>query len=220
LIPRLDAFACIRSGDIDNLVNRLHVAREKCEFVPFPTPELTDPPDITDGDYVYAGGSSYRDWPTLIEAVALSGCRAIFSAPHTLNIPATAKDSITVLPHQSPKDGRQRMARAAVAVVLLLETHRPNGPLILLDAMAMGKAVVTTLVNGTRDYVTDETAMLVPPADPHATANAIRQLMADPALRQRLGSAAAAHVRRQFTMSRTMAGIISLCERTLDQIAR
>jgi len=211
-LPRLDAFACIRSGDIETLVHRLGVSRERCSFVPFPCPELDSETDHQEGGYVYAAGSSYRDWPTLIDAVAQTKCPAIFSTSDILVIPDSAKDRITIVPQQSPRNGRELMAHASVVAVSLKDTHLSNGPLVLLDAMAMGKAVVVTLVNGTRDYVTPDTAIGVSPADVHAMATAIGQLMENPAIRHRLGAAAQAHVRRHFTFARTMEGIMALCK--------
>ena len=212
-LRRLDAIACIRSGDIETLVNRFGVSRQKCDFVPFPSPDMEDPIDAHDDGYVYAAGSSFRDWPTLIDAVAQAGCRAIFSATGELEIPAAARDRIQVLPQQSPENGRRLMARASLVAVSMMDTHLSGGPLILLDAMAMGKAVVATVVNGTRDYFTDETGIGVPPADPARTAEAIRRLMADPDLRQKLGTAARSYVRERFTTDRAIAGIMALCRR-------
>ncbi len=71
-----------------------------------------------------------------------------------------------------------------------------------MEAMAMEKAVVITNVNGASELVDDPgKGVLVPPADPHALAGAISELMDKPALRTEIGKQAAQHVRKHFKLS-------------------
>jgi glycosyltransferase involved in cell wall biosynthesis len=73
----------------------------------------------------------------------------------------------------------------------------------LLDAMACGKAIVATRAGGIPEVVDDgTTGVLVDPRDPQALAAAIRRLLNDPALRQRMGEAGLARVRAHFTVER------------------
>jgi glycosyltransferase involved in cell wall biosynthesis len=95
------------------------------------------------------------------------------------------------VPPLSPEQGRKYLGACRISLQLYLPTDLPAGPLLLLDAMAMGKAVVVSDVNGTRDYVTDGTdAIVVSPRDVVAAADAVARLMQDRALRDRLGHAA------------------------------
>lgn len=72
-----------------------------------------------------------------------------------------------------------------------------------VEAMSTGMAVVATTAGGTPEALTDgETGLLVPPGDPFAMAAAVRRLAEDPALRLRLGSAAARSVRERFSFER------------------
>ena len=73
----------------------------------------------------------------------------------------------------------------------------------VLEAMACGKAVVGTTVDGILEIIDDwKNGILVKPDDPAALAVAIRLLLADPALRRRLGEAAVARVKDQFQRQR------------------
>ena len=63
--------------------------------------------------------------------------------------------------------------------------------IVVLEAMAAGKAMVVTRVGENPSVVVEgETGITVPPADPEAMAIALRRLLKDQALRQRLGHAA------------------------------
>ena len=64
-------------------------------------------------------------------------------------------------------------------------------PLALFEAMAAGKAIVSTAVDGCREVLREgETGLLVPPADPVALAAALSRLTGDDGLRRALGSRA------------------------------
>jgi glycosyltransferase involved in cell wall biosynthesis len=61
-------------------------------------------------------------------------------------------------------------------------------PLALFEAMAAGKAIVSTAVDGCREVLTEEeTGLLVPPGDAAALASALGRVVGDPKLRVGLG---------------------------------
>jgi glycosyltransferase involved in cell wall biosynthesis len=73
-------------------------------------------------------------------------------------------------------------------------------PLAVLEALLARNAVVASDVGSIADAVRDnETGLLVPPEDPRACADAIRKLIADNALRTRLGSEGRRLVLARFT---------------------
>lgn len=87
----------------------------------------------------------------------------------------------------------------AAADLLVLPTRREGMPNVVLEAAAMGVPCVTTTATGAVDSVMDdETGILVPPDDPRSLATAMRRLLTDPELRQRMGESARARVVRLF----------------------
>lgn len=73
----------------------------------------------------------------------------------------------------------------------------------LLEAMACAKPVVTTRVGETPHIIEDGVdGLLVDPGDVEEMAMRIQRLVDEPAYRKRLGNAAQAKVRRQFTIER------------------
>lgn len=70
----------------------------------------------------------------------------------------------------------------------------------MLEAMAAGSALVCTRIGGCAELLSHkETAILVPPENPQALADACLQLLHDPDLVRRLGVAARAHVERHLS---------------------
>jgi glycosyltransferase involved in cell wall biosynthesis len=64
-------------------------------------------------------------------------------------------------------------------------------PLALFEAMAAGKAIVSTAVDGCREVLREgETGLLVPPADAAALAGALERVIGDAGLRLALGTQA------------------------------
>ncbi len=70
-------------------------------------------------------------------------------------------------------------------------------PLALFEAMASGKAIVSTAVDGCREVLTEgETGLLVPPSDAAALAGALDRVLGDAGLRAGLGARAREASRR------------------------
>jgi len=85
---------------------------------------------------------------------------------------------------------------AAVDVFCISSLYEGT-PLALFEAMAAGRAVVSTAVDGCREVLADgATGILVPPADSAALASALDRVLADAGLRERLGRAALEASRR------------------------
>jgi glycosyltransferase involved in cell wall biosynthesis len=72
-------------------------------------------------------------------------------------------------------------------VMAIPSTAFEGVPNVLLEAMAAGRPVVATKVGGIAEVVTNEEgALLVPPSDPGALAEAIARLLGDKCLRERV----------------------------------
>jgi glycosyltransferase involved in cell wall biosynthesis len=64
-------------------------------------------------------------------------------------------------------------------------------PTVAMEAMAVGRPVVASSIGGLSDIVIDgETGLLVPPGDWRALREAIRRLLDNPSLRERMGAVA------------------------------
>lgn len=87
---------------------------------------------------------------------------------------------------------------------------------VAMQAMAAGIPVVSSAVGGMPESVRDgENGLLVPPADPAALAEAIGRLLADPALRRRLGDRGRAIVESELTVDAMVQGNLRVYESLL-----
>lgn len=87
----------------------------------------------------------------------------------------------------------------AAADIFVLPSLWEGLPMGLLEAMAMGKAVIATRVDGTKEVVrTGENGLLVEPGDIPALASALVRLGKDEALRTRFRQGALDTVRQEF----------------------
>jgi glycosyltransferase involved in cell wall biosynthesis len=91
-------------------------------------------------------------------------------------------------------------------LVVLPSYYGEGLPKVLAEAAACGRAIVTTDMPGCRDAVEPGiTALLVPPRDINALAEAIYMLVNDPARRRAMGTAARALAEREFAIERIVA---------------
>ena len=98
----------------------------------------------------------------------------------------------------------------AAADIFTLPSHFEGLPMSVIEAMLTGLPVVATDIRGPREQVVDGvTGLLVPPASVAPLAAALDRLVADPALRARLGAAGRARALARYDEA-------TIIDRTLD----
>jgi glycosyltransferase involved in cell wall biosynthesis len=191
-------------------------------LVPLPEP----PPPVT---IAFVGRLlSDKGLPTLIAAHDLLARRGrpvellIAGEPDYAN-PASIPESILAAWRRQPalvmvghvEDIRGLWAKAHIAV---LPSLREGLPLSLLEAAACGRPLVATDVPGCREIArAGINALLVPPDDAPALADAIDRLAGDPDLRARFGQASRNLVEREFSAEKIGKEIVTLYERLLGR---
>jgi glycosyltransferase involved in cell wall biosynthesis len=108
----------------------------------------------------------------------------------------------------------EMVSRASIFVLpaIVDEQNNHDGvPVALMEAMAAGKAVVSTFVSGIPELIeADRSGVLVPEKDVDALAGALERLLQDVSLRGMLGHAASDHIARSFTLERNAAQMEAL----------
>jgi len=114
-------------------------------------------------------------------------------------------------------DSDLRFYYHACDLFVLPASHRSEAfGVVQLEAMACGKPVICTELGTGTSYVNvhGETGLVVPPRDPKALVEAISQLLADEALRRRLGKRGRERA-REFSKEAMVERIVGLYEELL-----
>ncbi|GAB1691027.1 glycosyltransferase family 4 protein [Krasilnikovia sp. M28-CT-15] len=172
-------------------------------------PQTADP-DLPEGDFLFFAGDLIRDKGVvvLLDAYAALGAGRpplIMVGRPSPDVPARLPSGVRL--HQQWPHPKVMAAfrRSTVAVVPSIVPD--SCPTTVLEAMASGRPVVTTRTGGMVDMVEDGVSgLLVPPGDSAALAAALRRLLADPHLRDRLGAGGRERV-LQFTASSVAARV-------------
>ncbi len=86
-------------------------------------------------------------------------------------------------------DSEAKRNALAAAGIVLMPSRSEGLPVVLLEAMAYGRAVVATSVGGIPELLRDDVdGLLVAPSDPNALVAAVTQLVGDPARVTRYGA--------------------------------
>ena len=106
----------------------------------------------------------------------------------------------------------------ACAHIAVLPSRREGLPLTLLEAAACGRPLIATDVPGCREIArAGVNALLVPPDNAQALADAISRLAADQALRAEFGAASRVLVEREFSSARIGREVVDLYGRLLAE---
>lgn len=116
--------------------------------------------------------------------------------------------------------GFQRADRALRSLDIVVHASTEPEPfgLVIAEAMACGKPLVTTGLGGASEIVSDGVdALVTRPGDPRALAAAIRRLAINPILREGLGRRARESAMVRFNPERLAASLITLYEHCASQ---
>ena len=105
----------------------------------------------------------------------------------------------------------------ALMDVFVLPSWREGVPRSAIEAAAMGRPLVVTDIRGCREVVRDGVeGILVPPRAPRRLAEAILELVRDPALRERMGKAARHRAEERFDERRVLETVVRTYRDLLD----
>ena len=181
-------------------VAEVYGATERVAVVPFGVPDVPEVPDLppTDGPYVLAlGAGDGRKGIGVLEA-------AMAQVPDMALV-------VTGKPPHGYVDNVMRASLLRHATVLAYPSRYEGFGFPVLEAMSVGVPVVSTTAGGIPE-VAGDAALLVPPGDPDALAQALTTALTDSAERARLVAAGRARA-AMFTWEAHAAGMVELWRR-------
>lgn len=230
---RIDRIALHSRQQFDFAVEQLGVEPRRAALIPYQVDtRYWTPQDVPSESLIVSAGLEYRDYPTLFRAVEGLDLRVVIGAASRWS---RHSPDAEIPPPNVRVDRfdyaalRDLYARAALVVVPLTDVDNQAGVTTILEAMAMGKAVVVTqsigqtdvvedrrttprdglrrrrvslarLIAGTIGVRVDANGFYVAPGDAEGLRRAIVYLMAHPDERARLGLAGRQLAEQIFTV--------------------
>jgi glycosyltransferase involved in cell wall biosynthesis len=155
---------------------------------------------------ICAVGLEFRDYPTLIEAVRDLPVIVIIAAasPWSKRSDTTANQSIpenVIVQRFTQYELRDVYAASQFMVMPLYDVPFQAGVTAILEAMAMGKAVICSRTTGQTDIVVEsETGVYVPPGDAQALRRVICELLDNPKEAESLGKQGRLRVEQEMNL--------------------
>ncbi|TME12707.1 MAG: glycosyltransferase family 4 protein [Chloroflexi bacterium] len=190
-------------GEIGLLARRFGVPPERVRFVYYHTNIIE--PELVEGrsGVVFAGGRNFRDYETLVDALRGLDLDAVIVCGRDHLLVSDAPDRVRIRREIPYPDYLEVLRQASIVVVPLSTETVPAGQVAILEAMALGKPVVTTRGIGTVDYVRDGIdGLLYARGDAADLRRCIVTLAEDSSMRSRMGRAALASVQSDLTFDR------------------
>jgi glycosyltransferase involved in cell wall biosynthesis len=168
-------------------------------------------------DFLFSGGNSMRDYPTLIEAVRglpiPVRIATHWQPPPSLKIPP----NVTIQPADPDEFGELMAAARFVVLPLRMDNLRTTGQQSYLNAMALGKAVIVGDDKDAPYYIeNNKTGLLTPGGDVAALRQAILYLLDNPEVVRAMGTAArqaALPLNQEYTYSRVLSTALDVHRR-------
>lgn len=223
---RISTLVLWTSTHRDFAINRLHIPPEKIRFITYYVDHKFFRPMPRETDMICSVGMEMRDYPTFIEAmrgldikchIAAGIARGkLFDTVKAIYKEPSLPPTLTV-GSLSATELRALYARSRFVVIPLLPTDSDNGLTTILEAMAMGKAVICSRTKGQVDVIIEgKTGIFVPQGDPLALRDAIRYLWENPDIADQMGREGRKVVEDRFTWERFVDNIKNIVIETVS----
>lgn len=228
---RIDTLVLMSSIQYDFALNTLHIPASRVRLLKWPVDQKFWRPMNVADDMICSVGREMRDYGTLLQAMEGLDIRCHIAANATpgktdawqkdLNGDGTSTRSNITVGKKSYSELRDLYAHSRFVVVPLFPTDTDNGTTTVLEAMAMGKAVICTRVKGQADVIQEgKTGIFVPPNDPRALREAIEFLWNNPAEARRMGEDARHHIEKFHTLDGWIQTVKEIVEQAIGNNTR
>ena len=225
MFQRADQVLVLGQGDRNMAADLLHVDLAKLTVlrncVPDPGPRTSKRGDVP--TIVFLGQLGVRKGvPELIRALASPSMMALPwhaviagdgpVATYRAEAERLGLGTRVTMPGWIDRTSARRLC--SDADILVLPSHNEGMAMAVIEGLAYGLAVVTTRVGAHEEAIADGiTGIFVPVGDPVGLAAELARLVAEPAERERLSSAARAHYLARFSMAGYMRSVGSMYAR-------
>lgn len=199
----IDTITCSSSAECDRYSKTFGVPRERFAFVPWCVEDCSaehsyDP--SREAGYVLASGRSNRDYPLLVKAATGADFQVKIIDDTLRDVPCPP--NVEIIRNAWGGVTLDYLANCAVFVIPIDDLDVSAGQTVLLQAWSFGKPIVCTRGAGlSDDYIEDGADGLLVGKDTGEMRAALERLLADPALRRRLGEAGRSKYEEVYSLS-------------------
>jgi glycosyltransferase involved in cell wall biosynthesis len=222
-----DRIILMSSHQRSHAIDRLGIPESKIPLLRWPVDTLFWRPLPLPSDMICAVGREMRDYDTLIAAVAGTGIPLHIAANvvpgkndpwiETINEAQNKYPNITA-GKKNFCELRELYARSRFMVMPVLPTDTDNGSTSILEAMAMGKAVICSRTQGQIDIIEEgKTGLFVPTNDPRAMREAVEYLWNNPDVAERMGREAYAYALRHHRLEDWVSRVKSIVQEAITK---
>ena len=204
VLPRVDGIIVIGSNQVPYIAERWGAEIPVSVVGHDIDTEFSKPDNTGPAEYVLSVGDDVgRDYPTLMLATEGVAVDLVIKTRQALPVDPTKHQSVRLLPDRMDHIAFRALYAKCHFVVLPLipDALNASGINALLEAFAMGKAVIVSESTGIRDFLLpDENCIMVPAYDVGAMRAAIERLLREPETRDRLGRNARRYVEENCSL--------------------
>jgi len=220
----VDTFLVYSTWQKRFIEQRWHVQPHRVTFTPFMVDATFFSPDQVRANprpMICSAGLEYRDYPTLIQVAEGLEIEVVIAAGSPFSKRRDTTEQVTIPANVTVNrltqfELRQLYADSLFVVVPLYNVDFQAGVTVILEAMAMAKAVICSGTPGQTDVVIEgETGLYVPPEDPEALRKAINYLRDNPQVAERMGQAGRQRVEQEMSLDRYTERLTGFVQRAL-----
>ena len=153
--------------------------QEKYSFIYLPADGDFKSLSAESGDYIFTGGGAGRDFTSLICSIKSLDIKLkiVTFSPDSLNYSGEIPENCQIYWRMPRQNFLQNMAKSKFVVVPLIKGNHPHGHTTIVQALSLGKAVVSTKSASVDDYISNNIeGILVEPGDISGYKNAIQKM--------------------------------------------
>jgi glycosyltransferase involved in cell wall biosynthesis len=159
-----------------------HVWRQEHEGRP-------QPDEVVDGNYVFAGGYSNRDYDTLLRAAKRGDWRLMLVASSLNAIDSSICPRTEIFRDLPETDFERKLAGSRLVVMPLQSVGEACGQSVLLRVLRNSKPLITSRHESIVDYLGEDYPGFVAPGDVDALSSSIERALSDASFRALLTAA-------------------------------
>ncbi len=220
------ALAGVKAVSVLSQAEREYYARflglppEKFVHIPGHTNIPNPRPVDTDDGYIFSAGRSGRDYRTLLAAVeGLEAELVIVSDRRSMEGIERPAANLRVYHDVPYRRYLELLAGAKIVVIPLVRHLRTLGTVVIMEAMALGKPVITTSGVTTVEHIIDgKTGLLVEIGDVQGIKKKILWLLQNPEECAKMGNAAYQEVISNLTFDRYVTTVLSVAEQIAAEL--